>query len=181
VPTVFNYLGPLINPARVARQLVGVNDGEMAAKMAGVLGANGTRHAMVVFADDGLDELSVTSPSTVLEVRGDGAGAFAVETWRVDPQDLGIPRATLEDLRGGDAAFNADVVRRVLDGESGPRREIGVLNAAAALVVAGRAVDLEEGLAQARAAVDDGRAAAVLEALVAVSQEAARAQDQPDR
>jgi len=173
VPTVFNFLGPLINPARVTRQLVGVSDGAMAVKMAAVLGANGSRHAMVLFADDGLDELSVTSPSTVLELRGDGTGEFGVETWRLEPQDLGISRATLEDLRGGDAAFNADVIHRVLAGEQGPRRDIGVLNAAAALVVDGLAEDLPAGLELARASVDEGRAAGVLADLVRVSSAAA--------
>ena len=98
VPTVFNFLGPLTNPARVRRQLVGVSDPSMADKMAGVLGANGSRHAMVVYADDGLDELSVTSASTVLEVTGDGSGTHEVRTpaggrgrARVPPGDHGGP------------------------------------------------------------------------------------------
>ena len=107
VPTVFNFLGPLINPARTRRQLVGVSDPAMAPIMAGVFGATGSRHTLIVHADDGLDELSVTSPSTVLEVRGDGTGAFEVTEWRVDPGALGLAPATLADLRGGDAAFNA--------------------------------------------------------------------------
>jgi anthranilate phosphoribosyltransferase len=177
VPTVFNFLGPLINPARVKRLLLGVSQPDMAAKMAGVLGANGSRHAMVVYADDGLDELSVTSASTVLEVRGDGEGEYDVHTWRLDPHDLGLEMATMEDLRGGDAAFNADVIRRVLDGERSPRRDIGVLNAAAALVVAGEAPDLATGLDMARASIDDGRAAAVLESLIRTSVEAAKEQE----
>ena len=101
--------------------------------MAGVFGATGSRHALIVHADDGLDELSVTSPADVLEVRGDGAGAFEVTAWRVDPRALGLPPATMEDLRGGNAAFNAGVIRSVLEGEQGARRDIGILNAAAAL------------------------------------------------
>ena len=176
LPTVFNYLGPLTNPARVRRQLVGVSAPAMAPIMAGVLGANGSVHAMVVFADDGLDELSVTGPSTVLEVTGDGTGGYEVAPWRVDPAELGFPRATLDDLRGGDAAFNAGVIRRVLDGERSPRRDIGVLNAAAALVVGGLAPDLAHGVALAEASIDQGRAAAVLENLVRVSTEAAAAE-----
>lgn len=176
VPTVFNFLGPLANPARVPRRLVGVSDPRMAAKMAGVLGANGSRRAMVVHADDGLDELSVTSPSTILDLDDDGAGGFTVRTTRVDPADLGLAPATMDDLRGGDAAFNADVIRRVLDGETGPRRDIGILNAAAALVIAGRADDLEGGLGLARRSIDEGRAAAVLEALCRVSTEARASQ-----
>ena len=91
VPTVFNFLGPLINPARTRRQLVGVSDPAMAPIMAGVFGATGSRHSLIVHADDGLDELSVTSPADVLEVRGDGDGVFEVRQWRVDPQALGFP------------------------------------------------------------------------------------------
>ena len=145
----------------------------MAPRMAGVLGANGTRRSMVVYADDGLDELSVTAPSTVLEVVGDGSGDYEVETWRLDPTALGIAPATMEDLRGGDAAFNADVIRRVLGGERSPRRDIGLLNAGAALVVVGLAADVAEGVQRAADAVDSGRAAAVLDGLVRVSREAA--------
>ncbi|MHB1776227.1 MAG: anthranilate phosphoribosyltransferase [Acidimicrobiales bacterium] len=169
VPTVFNFLGPLTNPAGAAYQLVGVSDPTMAAKMAGVLGASGSRRAMVVYADDGLDELSVTSWSTVLELTGDGHGTFDVHTWRLDPTTLGFPRWTIADLRGGDAAFNADVIRRVLAGEEGARRDIAVLNAAAALVIVGAAADLAEGVAKACRSVDDGAAAAALDGLVATS------------
>jgi anthranilate phosphoribosyltransferase len=114
----------------------------------------------------------VTSPSNVLEVRGDGSGAYEVSEWRVDPAALGLSPATMADLRGGDAAFNARVIRSVLQGEQGPRRDIGVLNAAAALMVAGRADDLEAGLVVAAASVDSGRALAVLDALVTTSQAA---------
>jgi anthranilate phosphoribosyltransferase len=171
VPTVFNFLGPLINPARTRRQLVGVSDRAMAPIMAGVFGATGSRHALIVHADDGLDELSVTSPTDVLEVRGDGSGAFGLREWRVDPQALGFSRATLADLRGGNAAFNAGVIRSVLEGERGARRDIGILNAAAALVVAGRVEDLESGLGLATESIDRGRAVAVLDALIATSRD----------
>jgi anthranilate phosphoribosyltransferase len=176
VPTIFNFLGPLANPARARRQLVGVSDPSMARHMAEVLGAGGSIRSMVVYADDGLDELSVTSPSSVLEVRGDGEGAFEITEWRVDPAALGLPAATMEELRGGDAAFNAGAIRSVLEGEGGARRDIGVLNAAAALVVAGRVGDLENGLALAVDAVDSGRAAGVLDALISTSQDALRHQ-----
>ena len=131
--------------------------------MAGVFGATGSRRTLIVHADDGLDELSVTSPADVLEVRGDGAGAFEVTQWRVDPRALGFPPATMADLRGGNAAFNAGVIRSVLEGEQGPRRDIGVLNAAAALVVAGRVEDLESGLGLATESIDSGRALGVLD------------------
>ena len=176
VPTVFNFLGPLINPARTRHQLVGVSDATMGPIMAGVLGATGSRHAMIVHADDGLDELSVTSPSSVLEIRGDGTGEFEVRDRRIDPAALGFAPATMADLRGGDAPFNAQVIRTVLEGERGARRDIGILNAAAALVVAGRVDDLESGVEVAAESVDSGRALGVLNALVATSQEALRRQ-----
>jgi anthranilate phosphoribosyltransferase len=176
VPTVFNFLGPLINPARTRRQLVGVSDPSLAPIMAGVFGATGSRHALIVHADDGLDELSVTSPATVLQVRGDGAGDFEVTEWRVDPQALGLAPATMDDLRGGDAAFNAAVIRSVLEGEQGARRDIGILNAAAALVVAGRVEELQDGLALATDAIDSGRAVGVLDALITTSREELRRQ-----
>jgi len=176
VPTVFNFLGPLVNPARTRHQLVGISDPSMGPVMAGVFGATGSRHALIVHADDGLDELSVTSPSSVLEVSGDGSGEFELTEWRVDPTALGLAPATMADLRGGDAAFNAAVIRSVLEGERGARRDIGVLNAAAALVVAGRVDDVERGLGLADEAIESGRAAEVLDALVATSQQELRRQ-----
>jgi len=176
VPTVFNFLGPLINPARMRHQLVGVSDPTMGPIMAGVFGATGSQRSLIVHADDGLDELSVTSPSSVLEVRGDSDGTFEITDWRIDPAALGLAPATLADLRGGDAAFNAGAIRSVLQGEQGARRDIGVLNAAAALLVAGRVGDLAEGLGLASEALDSGRALGVLDALVATSQDALRRQ-----
>ncbi len=169
VPTVFNFLGPLAHPGRAPFRLVGVSDPAMAETMARVLGAVGCRRAMVAFADDGLDELSVTSPTTVLEVEGDGAGAFELRRRRLEPEDAGLTRWPMASLRGGDAAFNASAIRRVLDGEAGGPRDIGLLNAAAALVVAGRAGDLVQGVEAARASVDEGRAAEALERLVEIS------------
>jgi anthranilate phosphoribosyltransferase len=176
VPTIFNFLGPLTNPSRTRYQLVGVSDPAMAPIMANVFGATGSRRAMIIFADDGLDELSVTSPSTVLEVQGDGTGAYEVSEWRVDPVALGFAPASMEDLRGGDAAVNAVVIQSVLGGERSARRDIAVLNAAAGLVVAGRADDLTEGIGLATESIDSGRAEGVLDALVATSQAALRQQ-----
>ncbi|HUR23553.1 MAG TPA: anthranilate phosphoribosyltransferase [Acidimicrobiales bacterium] len=168
VPTVFNFLGPLANPARVRRQVIGVSASAMAAKMMGVLAARGAVRALVVHGHDGLDELSTTGPSTVLDlVDGD------VRTYEVDPAGLGLDLASPEALRGGDATRNAGVVRRVLAGERGPHRDIALLNAAAAIVVAGMAADIEAGLSLAGSAVDDGSAARVLERLVAASNAAA--------
>jgi anthranilate phosphoribosyltransferase len=178
VPTVFNFLGPLANPARARFQVVGVSDPAMAEKMLGVLVANGTRRAMVVHGADGLDELSTTGPSEVLEAQvPEGGGEPEVRRSTVDPAALGLAPASRDALRGAEPARNAEVVRRVLEGERGPHRDIVLLNAAAALVVCGRAASLGEGLEAAGRAVDDGRAAAVLEALVRTSQAERAAQD----
>jgi anthranilate phosphoribosyltransferase len=178
VPTIFNFLGPLTNPSRTRHQLVGVNDPAMASVMATVLGVTGSRQAMIIHADDGLDELSVTSPSSVLELNGDGAGAFELSEWRVDPASLGFAPATLADLRGGDAAFNARAIRAALEGARGANRDIGVLNAAAALMVIGRVDDLATGVELAIDSIETGRALAALDALVKASQAAwAESQD----
>jgi anthranilate phosphoribosyltransferase len=171
VPTVFNVLGPLANPARVRRQVTGVADPSMAERMAEVLKANGTERALVVHGHDGLDELTTTTTSTVHELR-DGE----IRIYVVDPRPLGLATATLEDLRGGDAATNAALAQRVLDGEIGPRRDIVILNAAAGLVAADIAGDLPAGLDMARAAIDSGAAADALQRLVTASQAAMAAQ-----
>ncbi len=168
VPTVFNFLGPLANPGRPKRQVVGVSDPSMAEKMLRVLETNGAIRAMVVFGHDGLDELTTTTTSTVLELR-DGE----VRTFEVDPSAFGFAKAESQDFRGGDAAANATHARRILAGESGPHRDIVLLNAAAGVVVSGLANDLEHGLALATTALDDGRAETVLERLIATSQAAA--------
>ncbi len=173
IPTVFNYLGPLANPGRARYQVVGVSNPAMADKMLGVLAANGARRAMVVYGDDGLDELSTTGPSTVHELVAIGDGHHERTRYRVDPADLGLARATLEDLRGGDAAVNAEAIRQVVGGRASAHRDIAVLNASASLVVIGRAPDLAAGVALAAQVIDDGRAASVLEALIRVSQDSA--------
>ncbi len=167
VPTVFNFLGPIANPARVRRQVMGVSDPRMAEKVLGVLAAGGTEHALVVYGHDGLDELTTADTSTVHEWR-DGE----VRTYVVDPSELGLAPAGRADLLGGDAATNASRARAVLDGAPGPQRDIVVLNAAAALVVAGVCDALDHGISVAAAAIDDGRAAAVLDGLVRASKEA---------
>ncbi|HEV2766797.1 MAG TPA: anthranilate phosphoribosyltransferase [Acidimicrobiales bacterium] len=170
VPTVFNFLGPLANPAGVRRQVVGVSDPRMAEKMIGVLEGKGADRALVVYGHDGLDELTTTTTSTVLELR---EGTVRAST--VDPSDLGISPADASSIRGGDARLNQELATRVIDGERGPHRDLVLLNAAAGLVAAGVADDLKEGYAAASASVDDGAAARVLEQAVAVSQEAKRA------
>jgi len=170
IPTAFNILGPLSNPGRVKRYLIGVADLRMAERMAGVLSAKGAERALIVHGGDGLDELTTTGPSTVVELR-DGS----VSTWDVDPDGLGLRRVDREDLVGGDATVNADLARRVLAGEHGPHRDIISLNAGAGLLVAGLVDDLPAGIEAAREAIDSGAAVAALAALVEVSQrEAAR-------
>jgi anthranilate phosphoribosyltransferase len=174
VPTVFNVLGPLTNPARPAAQAVGVSDARLAPVMAGVLASRGA-DALVFRGDDGLDELTTTSTSTVWVV---GAGAVTTEAF--DPSSLGLERATLEQLRGADAAFNAGVVRDLLAGGTGPVRDAVLLNAAAAIAAYdGGSADLVErlrsGFDRAAAALVDGRAAAQLDRWVQVSRELAPA------
>ncbi len=168
VTTVFNFLGPLANPAGVTRQLVGISDRAMAEIMLEVLVATGSERAMIVHGHDGLDELSTTGPTDVWELRGGGTLHYTV-----DPADLGLAAAKPEDLVGGDAAVNADCLKRVLGGREGPHRDVVVLNAAAALVVAGVSGSLSEGLAAAATSIDRGRAQQVLERFVSVSNEAA--------
>jgi anthranilate phosphoribosyltransferase len=167
VPTVFNFLGPLANPAGVQRQVIGVSDARVAPTVVGVLAARGAPRAMVVTGHDGMDELTTTGPSTIHELRD---GVVATRTF--DPGEVGIPVVDVAQVAGGDPATNAAIAHRVLDGETGPHRDIVCLNAGAALVVAGRADDLGDGVEQARASIDSGAAAAVLERLVSASQAA---------
>ncbi|MEO5679877.1 MAG: anthranilate phosphoribosyltransferase [Acidimicrobiales bacterium] len=168
VTTVFNFLGPLANPTRPPFQVVGVSDGRMADRMAGVLAANGAVRALVVHGSDGLDELTTTGPSTVVWQEGGQA-----HTLRVDPAALGLAPATREQLAGGDAAANAVSLRAVLDGGRGAHRDIAVLNAGAGLVAAGAAASFEEGVAQAQRSIDDGAASSALDRLIATSTSAA--------
>jgi anthranilate phosphoribosyltransferase len=170
VPTVFNFLGPLANPARVRRQVLGVSDNRMAQKMAAVLQATGTERALIVWGHDGLDELTTTTLSSVVELAGG-----ELRTYEVDPGAYGLRRAAVKDLQGGDAATNARLARAVLAGEPGAHRDVVVLNAAAGLMAAGLAGDLSKGLKLAASAIDSGEAAAVLERLVTVSGAAASA------
>ncbi len=167
VPTAFNLLGPMANPGRVKRQLIGVANPIFARPMIDALSKQGLDVAWVVHGG-GLDELTTTGPSTVLALRDGDVSEFTI-----DPVDLGLAPATADDIRGGSPDNNADVVRRVLAGELGPHRDIVVLNAAAALVVAGRANTVAAGLELASAAIDDGRAAATLTKMAGVSQAAA--------
>lgn len=167
VPTVFNFINPLANPARPKRQVVGVSDPALAERMLGVLQANGATRAMVVYGHDGLDELTTTTTSTILELRDD-----RVTSLEVDPPTLGIPLADRMP-HGGDATANAALAQRILAGERGPHRDLVLLNAAAGIVTAGLADGLADGLDLARASLDEGRAGEVLARLVAASNAAA--------
>ncbi|MBC7346853.1 MAG: anthranilate phosphoribosyltransferase [Clostridia bacterium] len=164
IRTVFNLLGPLCNPAGAPVQLVGVYDERLVETIARVLGRLGTRHAFVVHGCDGLDEVTVTGPTLVAELR-DGT----VRTYEFDPRAVGIPYAGLADLQGGDAGTNAAIIRRILEGEPGPRRDVVLLNAAFALLAGDKVSDVRHGLTLAAQAVDSGRAHAKLQELVAFS------------
>ena len=162
--TVFNVLGPLTNPAGAKRQLLGVYDSALTEALAGVLGQLGSERALVVHGSDGLDEITLTGPTQVSELR-DGR----VSTRQIAPRDFGLQLAPAEALQGGDAAYNARILREVLDGREGPRRDVVLINAAAAIAVGGRAEDTTAGLELARASIDSGRARQALERLVEVS------------
>jgi anthranilate phosphoribosyltransferase len=171
IPTVFNVLGPLSHPGRVGRQVLGVADPRLLDLVPEVLSLRGTQHAWVVHGEGGLDELTTTGTTEVVEVR-----AGQLRRFTVSPQDAGLARAEPGELGIGGPAENAAAARAVLAGEKGPIRDMVLLNAAAGLVVAGISTELAGGVQRAAAAVDDGTAAKVLERLVEVSQSrAARA------
>jgi anthranilate phosphoribosyltransferase len=161
--TIFNLLGPLSNPAGATRQLVGVFAPNWVKPVAEVLGKLGSERAWVVHGD-GLDELTTTGTTLVAELK-DGK----VASFEVTPEDAGLPRATLEDIKGGDPAANAARLTLLLDGRRGPIRDIVLLNSAAALIVAGRARDLRQGVDQAAQSIDEGKARRALEQLVAIT------------
>jgi anthranilate phosphoribosyltransferase len=164
VPTVFNFLGPLCNPARARHAAIGVSDPRMAPLMAEVLRRTGIEHALVFYGHDGLDELTVTTTSTVLEV-----GPDSLRELEVDPEALGLEPASMQDLIGGDVERNLAIAKAVLGGQGGPQRDIVLLNAAAALVAADAALGLPDGIEVAARSIDEGRAAAKLDAWVEVS------------
>ena len=163
VRTVFNMLGPLCNPAGARFQSLGVADGSQAGKMADVLMRLGVERAIVFHSGDGMDELSVAAPSHVIEIDGQR------REYELDPTELGLKRAPLDAVRGGGPEENARIAREVLEGAKGPRRDVVLLNAAAALRAAGLARDWKDGIATAAEAIDTGRASAVLERWAEVS------------
>jgi anthranilate phosphoribosyltransferase len=162
--TIFNLLGPLSNPAGATRQLLGVFDARWVVPMAEVLRNLGSTHVWVVHGEDGLDEITTTGSTRVAELR-DGK----VREFTLTPEDAGLPRATVSDLKGADPAHNAAALREVLDGKPGAYRDIVLINAAAALLVADKTSDLRAGVALAAAAVDSGAAKATLDKLVSLS------------
>lgn len=165
IPTSFNFLGPLANPGGVVRQVIGVSDIRMAGLVFDALVANGAEHAMVVHGGDGLDELTTTTTSQIFELR-----AGEKHTFDIDPLTFGLPAATLDELRGGDAAFNAARLRAILAGEHHPQADIVALNAAAALVVGGKADGIHDGLALAQTILGEGAAGAKLDEFIAKTQ-----------
>lgn len=163
VRTVFNFLGPLINPASAGRQLMGVSSAAYLDVLAEALARGGVEHALLVHGDEGMDEVSVVGPTTVVEVRhGKVSPAYVVE-----PEDFGVDPCSIEDLAGGDAAENAEIARKILAGHHGGPREAVLANAAAALYVAGAAGSLAEGASLARTSIDSGAALGSLERMVA--------------
>ena len=161
VRTIFNFLGPLTNPAGARRQLMGVSDRRYQESIAEALAGLGTERALVVSGDDGIDEISITGPTRIIEVVDGGTSE-----WFVSPGDFELERAELGDVAGGTPDENAAATRAVLEGEKGPRRDLVVLNAAAAILVGGKAGDFAAGVVAAQEAIDSGAAAAVLARLV---------------
>jgi len=165
VRTVFNVLGPLCNPAGARYQALGVADANLAGKMADVLSRLGVERAIVFHAGDGMDELSVSSPSLVIEIDG------ARKEYQLDPSEIGLKPASPQSVRGGGPEDNARIAREILGGATGPRRDVVLLNSAAALRAAGRAKDWREGMGLAAEAIDSGRAGDLLQRWATISQE----------
>ena len=168
VRTIFNFLGPLTNPAGADRQLIGVSDPRYQDTLAAALAQLGVVKALVVSSADGLDEMSTSDTTRVVEVDGGELRSFDVA-----PEDVGLRRARFEDVAGGTPADNAATTRRILAGEPGAARDIAVLNAGAAIYVASRAADLAAGVRAAEEAIDSGRAAAALNSLTDLTQQLA--------
>ena len=162
--TIFNLIGPLTNPAGAKRQLIGVYDGDLTDKVAGVLNELGSERAFVVHGSDGLDEITLTGPTKLSELNG-----RQVTTREVSPGDFGLQTVAAEALSGGAAPYNAQILRAVLDGEQGPRRDVVLLNAAAAIAAGGLVGDMAAGIDVAREAIDSGKARQALYRLVEVS------------
>ena len=168
VRTIFNFLGPLTNPAGATRQVIGVSDPAFLDTIAGALARLGADKALVVSSADGLDEMSTSGTTRVVEVDGD-----EIHSYELAPEDVGLPRSTFEAVAGGTPQHNAEVTRRIFAGEDGPARDLAALNAGAAIYVAGRVDSLEGGVREAERALDSGAAAEALDTLVALTQQLA--------
>ena len=168
VRTIFNFLGPLTNPAGATRQLIGVSDSTYLETMAGALALLGTKHALLVASEDGLDELSISAPTLVVEVIGE-----ELRRYTVSPEDVALERSPAEAIPGGDPEQNAQTARSIFEGERGPSRDLAALNAGAAIYAGGRATTLEEGVRAAERAIDEGLALAALERFVRRTRELA--------
>jgi anthranilate phosphoribosyltransferase len=168
VRTIFNFLGPLTNPAGAMRQLIGVSDPHYLETMAGALSLLGTRHALLVCGEDGVDELSISAATHVVEVTDGQLRAYSVT-----PEEVGLARAPAESIPGGAPGENALITRRIIGGEPGPSRDLAVLNAGAAIYAGARAGSLQEGVQAAQAAIDSGAAAAATDRFIAQTQELA--------
>jgi anthranilate phosphoribosyltransferase len=166
VRTIFNFLGPLTNPAGATRQVIGVSDPAFLETIAGALARLGARRALVVSSDDGLDEMSTSGTTRVVEVDGE-----ELRRYEVSPEDVGLARGAYEDLAGGTPDENAATTRAIFAGEPGPARDLALLNGGAAIYVSGRVDDLAAGVTAAAEAVDSGAALAALDGLVALTQE----------
>ena len=162
--TIFNALGPLTNPAGATRQVIGVYSPDLTETLANVLGGLGSKHAFVIHGSDGLDEVTTTGPTKVSELK-----AQSVSTYDVSPDDFGLETASGDDLKGGEPAENAEILRGILSGEPGPRRDIVLLNSAFALVAGGKSDSVEDGIKLAARTIDSGAAAEKLEKLVEIS------------
>ncbi len=172
VRTIFNFLGPLTNPAGATRQLIGVSDPAYLLTMAGALALLGTEHALLVSSHDQLDELSISAPTSVVEVTGED-----VRGYDLAPEDVGLARAAADSVPGGDSAQNATITRGIFAGELGPPRDLAVLNAGAAIYAGAGAPSLAEGVRTAERAIDSGAAARTLERFVAATQQLAPSPD----
>jgi anthranilate phosphoribosyltransferase len=164
IRTVFNILGPLTNPAGAARQLLGVYDGALTETIARVLDNLGSRRVFVVHGEDGLDEISTTGTTQITELDDSN-----VKTYTIHPEELGLPVSSMDELKGGDAAANAAILKDVLGGGKGPKRDIVLLNSAAVIVAGGKARDLKQGLSLAEESIDSGRAQRKVEELIETS------------
>lgn len=164
--TVFNMMGPLLNPARATSQVIGVYSAELTETVAKILDNLGSEHALVVHGLEGIDEISLVGKTRITELRGGW-----MRTFEFDPADYGFEACSAADLKGGNAAQNAEITLRVLSGEPGPKRDVVIVNAAAAILAADLAADFPAAIETARCSLDSGKAMAVLEALRAFARE----------